>query len=44
MMSAFYASQYARGVRWNDPAFGIQWPLSDPLISDKDRLLPDYQR
>ena len=43
-MSAFYAPEYARGVRWNDPAFAIKWPLSDPIISDKDRLLPDYRR
>lgn len=43
-ISEFYAPQHARGVRWNDPAFGIDWPLSEPLISEKDRLLPDYQR
>lgn len=44
LMSQFYAPQYARGVRWNDPAFGIKWPLSDPVIAEKDRLLPDYKR
>ena len=44
MISEAYAPQYARGVRWNDPAFGIKWPLSEPVISDKDRLLPDYKR
>lgn len=43
-ISTFYAPQSARGVRWNDPAFAIKWPLSDPLISDKDSGLPDYQR
>ncbi|MDY6826334.1 MAG: dTDP-4-dehydrorhamnose 3,5-epimerase [Bacillota bacterium] len=43
LMSQFYAPEYARGVRWNDPAFGIKWPLSDPVISEKDRQLPDYQ-
>ncbi len=43
-ISEFYAPQSARGVRWNDPAFGIDWPLSDPVISDKDRQLPDYER
>jgi dTDP-4-dehydrorhamnose 3,5-epimerase len=43
-ISAFYALQSARGVRWDDPAFAIKWPLPDPLISDKDSLLPDYQR
>jgi len=43
-ISEYYAPQYARGVRWNDPAFGIKWPLSDPLIAEKDRLLPDFKR
>jgi dTDP-4-dehydrorhamnose 3,5-epimerase len=28
------------GVRWNDPDIGIQWPLTDPLLSDKDRDAP----
>lgn len=43
-ISEFYAPQSARGVRWNDPAFGINWPLPDPIISEKDRKLPDYRR
>ena len=43
-ISEFYAPQSARGVRWDDPAFGIEWPLSDPVISEKDRQLPDYKR
>ena len=44
LISEAYAPEYARGVRWNDPAFGIKWPLSDPVISEKDMLLPDYKR
>ena len=43
-MFQFYAPQFARGVRWDDPAFGIKWPLEDPIISEKDRQLPDYER
>ena len=42
-ISTAYVLQYTRGVRWNDPAFAIKWPLADPIISEKDRLLPDYQ-
>jgi dTDP-4-dehydrorhamnose 3,5-epimerase len=31
------------GVRWDDPAFGIQWPnVTAPIISEKDRTWPDY--
>lgn len=41
-MSEFYAPETARGVRWNDPAFGIAWPLAVAEMSPKDRLLPDF--
>jgi dTDP-4-dehydrorhamnose 3,5-epimerase len=41
-MSAFYAPEYARGVRWDDPAFGIHWPLQVTVISDRDRQYPDF--
>ncbi len=36
-MSEFYSPEHARGVRWDDPAFGIGWPISIPIISEKDR-------
>ena len=32
----------ARGVRWNDSAFGIHWPLPVTLIADRDQQYPDY--
>jgi len=41
-MSEFYHPECARGVRWNDPAFGTEWPLSDPILSDKDRSFKDF--
>lgn len=41
-MSEFYAPETARGVRWDDPAFGIQWPLEVTEMSPKDRVLPDF--
>ena len=43
-MFQFFAPHFARGVRWNDPAFGIKWPLENPIMSEKDRQLPDYER
>ena len=39
-MSEFYDPELARGIRWNDPRVGIQWPLADPVLSEKDRMLP----
>ncbi|MEH1809496.1 dTDP-4-dehydrorhamnose 3,5-epimerase [Nostoc sp.] len=36
-MGDFYAPEYAGGYRYDDPAFGIEWPLSVTEISDKDR-------
>jgi dTDP-4-dehydrorhamnose 3,5-epimerase len=41
-MSEFYAPEYARGVRWNDPAFGIQWPAEVQIISERDRQYPSF--
>ena len=41
-MSAPYAPQAARGVRWDDPAFGIEWPLASPILNDRDAAYPDF--
>ena len=43
-VSNFYAPGAERGVRWDDPAFGIQWPCAIEHLSDKDAAWPDYQR
>lgn len=37
LSSAFYSSEYERGLRFDDPAPGIKWPLPVSLISPKDR-------
>lgn len=39
-VSQFYAPTHERGVRWNDPAFGIEWPLTPTVISQKDQQYP----
>ena len=39
-VSAYYDQESARGVRWNDPAFGIDWPLEISVISERDRSHP----
>jgi dTDP-4-dehydrorhamnose 3,5-epimerase len=37
-----YQPEYARGVRWDDPRFHIEWPNKDPIISPRDKSFPDY--
>ncbi|MCZ6800222.1 MAG: dTDP-4-dehydrorhamnose 3,5-epimerase [Nitrospirae bacterium] len=41
-MSEYYAPEYAKGVRWSDPVFGIQWPDDERVISDRDQSYPDF--
>lgn len=43
-MSEFFAPDAARGVRWNDPAFAIAWPVPDPIVLPRDRAYPDFRR
>lgn len=43
-MSEFYRPEAARGVRWNDPAFGVAWPDFPVVISDRDASYPDFDR
>lgn len=44
-VSAAYAPEAERGVRWDDDAFGIEWPEADErVISEKDRAWPDWDR
>jgi dTDP-4-dehydrorhamnose 3,5-epimerase len=44
-MSEEYSAEYARGVRWDDPVFGIQWPDTDVrTISERDRDYADFRR
>ncbi len=42
LVSAFYAPTHARGVRWDDPAFGIDWPLTPVRMHERDRTYPDF--
>jgi len=41
--SEFYAPDHARGVRWNDPMFGIAWPDDERTILDRDQNYPDFR-
>lgn len=38
--TAPYSKEHDRGIRWNDPAIGIEWGVTDRIVSDKDRAHP----
>tara|TARA_B100000686_G_C16772954_1_gene966443 strand:+ start:1116 stop:1643 length:528 start_codon:yes stop_codon:yes gene_type:complete len=42
-ISALYSPRHARGIKWNDPAFNIEWPIDTLTISDKDKSYSNYQ-
>ena len=41
-VSGYYSAQHDRGLAWNDPELGIEWPIAehDAVLSDKDRRQP----
>ncbi|WP_347275207.1 dTDP-4-dehydrorhamnose 3,5-epimerase [Candidatus Kuenenia sp.] len=41
-MSEFYHPESARGIRWDDPMFAVQWPIHDKIISDKDKSYDNW--
>ena len=41
-MNVPYAPGAGRGVRWDDPAFGITWPADERIMNERDRDWPDY--
>jgi dTDP-4-dehydrorhamnose 3,5-epimerase len=42
-MSEFYAPSYARGIRWDDPVFAIQWPFVPEVISGQDQSYARFE-
>jgi dTDP-4-dehydrorhamnose 3,5-epimerase len=42
-VSNYYSPENEGGVRWNDPYFGIDWPVHDPIVSVRDAAFPDFQ-
>jgi dTDP-4-dehydrorhamnose 3,5-epimerase len=42
LISAFYAPAASAGVRWDDPSFGIRWPMEPIVISERDRAWPRF--
>lgn len=39
-VSEFYSPEFEKGIRYDDPSIGIKWPLSQPLLSPKDKQWP----
>ena len=39
-VTAEYAPDLDGGVRWDDPTLAVEWPISDPILSERDRALP----
>jgi dTDP-4-dehydrorhamnose 3,5-epimerase len=44
LLSEEYRAGAAAGVRWNDPAFAIEWPIEVQVISERDRTWPAFKR
>lgn len=42
-MSEFYHPECGAGVRWDDSAFEIHWPIPHPIMNDKDKSYPNWQ-
>jgi dTDP-4-dehydrorhamnose 3,5-epimerase len=42
-MFQFYEPAAGRGIRWDDPAFDIQWPDGPRILSARDRSYPDFR-
>jgi dTDP-4-dehydrorhamnose 3,5-epimerase len=39
-VSTGYSPEHSRGIRWDDPEVGIEWPLKEPVLSPRDHALP----
>lgn len=40
----YYSPEHDRGILWSDPSLKIDWPVSEPVLSDKDRCYPTLEQ
>jgi dTDP-4-dehydrorhamnose 3,5-epimerase len=40
MVTAEFAPEAERGVLWNDPTVGVDWPVNNPILSERDQRWP----
>jgi dTDP-4-dehydrorhamnose 3,5-epimerase len=40
LLSSLYDPATESGIAWDDPQIGIEWPIEEPLLSDRDRSAP----
>ncbi len=43
-VTQYYAPKYEQGIRWDDPAFSIDWPIKKAIVSDKDGRWPFFSK
>lgn len=41
-VTQYYSPKHEKGIRYNDPAFGIKWPIKNTILSEKDRNWPNF--
>lgn len=44
LMGETYVAELARGARWDDPTFAIDWPISPVTMNERDSTYPDWQK